>query len=60
MFLENYFKDTGIGKMLNAVLFIIVVSKELPNFKNRILVKWIHIISLYNSMPSVENMLMNN
>lgn len=39
MFLETYFKETKIGKMLNAVLFIIIVNKQQSNFKNRILVK---------------------
>lgn len=39
IFLETFFKETEIGKMLNATVFVIVVSKVQPNFKNRLLVK---------------------
>lgn len=39
MFLEIYFKNIEIGKMLNVILFIIVDIKDKVNFKNRVLVK---------------------
>lgn len=39
MFLEIYFKNTEIGKMLNAILFIIADIKDKANSKNRVLVK---------------------